>query len=58
MRKQGFYWVNYSGNWEVAEYYFSVDSIDGEGSWLRTGSESTYVDCEFDAINENVIIKP
>ncbi len=45
-RESGFYWVNWLGNWEVAQWY--------QGVWLIAGLGDNFKDSDFQEIGERV----
>lgn len=58
-RKSGFYWVNYKGEWRVAEYISKDDSTIKSygGVWGLVGKQQFFCDNNFDEIDENIIIR-
>lgn len=51
LRKEGYYWVKYDGNWEIA--FYNRD----EFSFERHMDDSYTRDNEFDEICENLVIR-
>jgi hypothetical protein len=51
-RKEGYYWVKFKGQWEVANWNSSY-SI-----WKTAGCNYYFRDDEFDEINETQILLP
>lgn len=51
-RKEGFYWVNLAGDWQVMEY--------GDSKWFAAGldNEIYLEDCDLYEIDEHQIINP
>ena len=58
MRQEGYYWVKYDGEWEIA--YFSVTySMHYDGEWSLNpaiANETVLQDSDFEEINENRIV--
>lgn len=44
-RYAGFYWVKYSGDWVVAEYWEGIH-------WLMAGTSDVFTDADFEHISE------
>jgi len=52
MREVGWYWTRYHGRREISEWYKS--EYTDEPCWLRTGTDSNFVDCEFEWIGPKI----
>lgn len=50
-RASGFYWVNYCGDWLIAEY------LADSSYWWVVGSEEVFDDSDFDQIDERRIVR-
>jgi len=50
MRKNGFYWVKYLGNWIIAEWSYR--------HWYITRTDHQFKDSDFDLIIEHPLTMP
>lgn len=57
MRQQGFYWVKWLNNWEVAQWV-THDRDEVNGTWWMIQNEGLFSDNEFQEINEQRILSP
>lgn len=55
MRKEGYYWVMYDGDWFIGEY----DGVDSSGKdfWYLCGFPVFFYETELDKIDELMIPK-
>jgi hypothetical protein len=54
-RVTGFYWVKNKWGWFIA--FYNNQYCEGESYWERIGIENTYLDSDFEEIDENQIIR-
>lgn len=56
MRQEGYYWVKLRGKRIVARWSNEIGTEYFKMYWYITGSSSTYIDSDFEEINENRIV--
>lgn len=53
-RQEGYYWVKYKGDFEVAKY----EKFTSKNYWFRIETPDYYTDSDFEHINEVKIKEP
>jgi hypothetical protein len=57
MRENGFYWVKYRGNWQIAQYSNSIINTFRINCWWLIGDEKCYLDFPFEEIDETRLVR-